>query len=155
MSQTGLSELDASIHKTNVWLKELESQLRWDDRHRAYHALRIVLQTLRDHLPVDKVASLGAQLPMVIRGFYYEGWHPAGKPLKNRRRDAFIQQVGEELDDSADCEDVVRAVFRVLNAHLSLGQADSVKFCLPEELRTLWPEVYKVQINPEFYAGLS
>ena len=27
---------------------------------------------------------LGAQLPMLLRGLYYEGWHMAGKPTKDR-----------------------------------------------------------------------
>jgi anti-anti-sigma factor len=57
----------------------------WEDRHLAYHALRTVLQALRDWLPVDEAAALGAQLPLLIRGFYYEHWHPHGKPVKGRK----------------------------------------------------------------------
>ena len=140
MSQTGLSEFDASIHKTNIWLKDLLMQLRWHDRHRAYHALRVVLHALRDHLPVDQVADLGSQLPMLVRGFYYDGWRPAGKPLKDRKREAFIALVARQFDDpDVDPEKVVGAVFRVLNTHLSAGQVECVMHCLPEELRSLWP----------------
>ena len=140
MSQTGLSEFDASVHKTNIWLKDLLVQLLWHDRHRAYHALRVVLHSLRDHLPVEQVAALGAQLPMVVRGFYYEGWRPSGKPLKSRKREAFLAHVAQQFEDpNIDPEKVVGAVFRVLNNHLSAGEVEGVKHCLPKELRSLWP----------------
>jgi uncharacterized protein (DUF2267 family) len=79
MSLTGLAAFDSSIHLTNGWLKELSEILQWrEDRGRAYLALRAVLHALRDRLTVSEVADLAAQLPMVVRGFFYEGWHPAG-----------------------------------------------------------------------------
>jgi uncharacterized protein (DUF2267 family) len=46
MSQTGLTEFDNAVQKTNIWLKDLMELLRWKDRHRAYFALRVVLHTL-------------------------------------------------------------------------------------------------------------
>jgi hypothetical protein len=69
---------------TNSWLKELMELMGWEDRHRAYHALRVVLHALRDHLTIDEVVTLGAQLPMLVRGFYYEGWHPTPLTLYER-----------------------------------------------------------------------
>lgn len=44
-------------------------ELDWQDRHAAYLALRATLHALRDRLTVEEVAELGAQLPMLIRGF--------------------------------------------------------------------------------------
>jgi len=58
MSHTGLTELDNAVQKTNIWLKDLMERMRWEDRHRAYSALRVVLHALRDHLTVDEVVAL-------------------------------------------------------------------------------------------------
>lgn len=92
MSMTGLEAFDATIQKTNVWLKDIMDELDWDDRHRAYLALRSVLHSLRDRLTVEEATELGAQLPMLIRGSYFEGWKPAGKPIKYDR-EGFLAQV--------------------------------------------------------------
>jgi len=76
MAMTGLKAFDTTIEKTNIWLKEIMQEMNTEDRHRAYNALSSVLHALRDRMPVDEVVQLGAQLPMLVRGFYYEGWDP-------------------------------------------------------------------------------
>jgi len=141
MSYTGLTEFDNAVQKTNVWLKDLMERLEWQDRHRAYVALRVVLHALRDHLTVDEVAALGAQLPMLVRGFYYEGWKPVDKPLRERKKKAFLSHISEAFrDPEVDPEQVVRAVFQVLTDHMTSGEIGGVKHCLPKEIRALWPE---------------
>jgi uncharacterized protein (DUF2267 family) len=141
MSMTGLGVFDRTIHKTNSWLNELMKVLGWNDRHRAYLALRVTLQALRDHLTVEEVAQLGAQLPMLIRGFYYEGRDPTGKPLKERDKEEFLARIEEHFsgDDIADPEQVARAVFTVLSNRPTEGEIEDVKHVLPAELRELWP----------------
>lgn len=69
MPVTSLDTFDTTIHKTNAWLNELRQELGWDDRHAVYLALRATLHALRDRITVEEVAQLGAQLPMLVRGF--------------------------------------------------------------------------------------
>lgn len=142
MSHTGLATFDSTVQTTNTWLGELMDELGWDDRQRAYHAMRAVLHGLRDRLTVDEGAHLSAQLPMLIRGIYYEGWRPAELPSKERTKNAFFQHIASELDTDlagADTEQITRAVFEIVQSHITPGEADNVKLCLPAELKELWP----------------
>lgn len=140
MSTSTVKAFDSTIHKTNTWLKELMSELDWDDYARSYHALRAVLHALRDRLTIEEATDLAAQLPMLIRGFYYEGWNPSGKPIPDRKKDAFLAHVSGEFGDDphVDIEEVTRAVFRVISNHVTSGEIDDIKRCLPRELRALW-----------------
>jgi uncharacterized protein (DUF2267 family) len=140
---TGLSAFDSTLQTTHVWLNELVGLLDWpDDQHRAYLALRAVLHALRDRLSADEAASLAAQLPMLIRGFYYEGWHPHGKPVKERRLEEFLAHIRADFpaDSDFDPEQVPRAVFQLLANHVTAGEIEKVKGTLPAEIRSLWPE---------------
>ncbi len=141
MSATGLKPFDTTLQLTNAWLNELMEELSWPQRERAYHALRAVLHALRDRLPVGEVAALGAQLPLLVRGIYYAGWHPADKPLKGHRREQLLAEVGAAFreDRDVDPERVARAVFQVLERHVTTGEVEGVKHLLPAELRALWP----------------
>jgi len=107
---------DKTVHTTNAWLKEI-MEATGLDRRRAYRALAAVLHALRDRLTVDEVAQLGAQLPILVRGLYYDQWHhPAGKPERLRHKEEFLAAVTAGLDDIGpiDPEDATRAVFAVL-----------------------------------------
>lgn len=145
MSMTGLEVFDTTIHKTHTWLKEIMEELNSEDRHQAYLALRAVLHTLRDRLTVEEAAQLGAQLPMLIRGFYYEGWKPASTPLKERRKEEFLGHIFDyfkttaAFDPDINPEQVTRVVFKVLDRRVTAGEIEDIKHILPPELRELWP----------------
>ncbi|MFW6092747.1 MAG: DUF2267 domain-containing protein [Pseudomonadota bacterium] len=141
MTTTNVPSLERSIQKTQSWLKDISTELGWNDPERGYLALRAVLHTLRDRLPPNEAVDLAAQLPMVIRGFYYEGWHPADKPRKYRHKDEFIEQVRRIAPSITqdEAEKVISAVFHQLSSELDGGEVDEVRNAMPEEVRSLWP----------------
>lgn len=140
MSTTGLEVFDDTLQKTNTWLKEI-MQVLGPDRRRAYTAMRGVLHCLRDRLTVDEAAHLGAQLPMLVRGIYYEGWRPAGKPNKIRSRDEFLAGIARHFEHvrPIDPQDAARAVFQTLEHHVDPGEIADVIQSLPQDIRTMWP----------------
>ena len=142
MSATGLEVFDTTLQKTNRWLNEAMGVLDTKDKHMAYLAFRCTLHALRDRMTVEEVAQLAAQLPMLMRGFYYEGWDPTGKPLKLRTREEFLERVAQELNvrgNGLDPEPLARAVFAVLDERLTDGEIEDLKASLPEKIREIWP----------------
>jgi uncharacterized protein (DUF2267 family) len=131
--------IEHSVEKAHIWLKQIAHELGEEDRHDAYRALRAVLHTLRDRLTVEVAAKLGAQLPTLIRGIYYEDWHPSRTPLTIHDVDAFLEHVAREGHMAGETEAslAVSAVSKVLREHVSEGEIDDVLAVLPAKLRVL------------------
>jgi uncharacterized protein (DUF2267 family) len=141
MSATGLSTFDETVHLSNQWLHELMQAVGWDDKYRTYRLLRATLHALRDRLPAHEAVQLGAQLPMLLRGLYYDGWHMKETPTAERSKSAFLGHIESAFkqDPNADTEGLVRQVFQLLTRRISSGEIDQIKGVLPHEVRALWP----------------
>jgi CBS domain-containing protein len=138
---TRLPVLDSTIQKTHEWLKDITDGLGFPNEKAAFAALRATLHALRDRLPRENAAQLGAQLPLVIRGIYYEGWDFAKEPSKVRHQQEFFDLVAAELAEHPELRDaarVTRVVFGVLAKHLSPGETEKALRALPHEIRELW-----------------
>jgi uncharacterized protein (DUF2267 family) len=94
-------------------------------------------------LTLEEAAHLGSQLPMLVRGIYYEAWRPAANPSRVRSLAEFLTDIGLRLPQAApiDPADAARAVFQTLQAHITPGEIPHVVESLPLEIRQLWPDV--------------
>ena len=139
---TGLDTFDKTVQEFNLWLKDVMERLNTYDRHHAYSTLRAVLHALRDRIGPENAAHLGAQLPMLLRGLFYEGWDPTGKPTKERHDSAFLAHIARELPRAVELGEVEEgacAVLDVLSKHIDRGAAIKLAGILPQDLRRFWP----------------
>ena len=141
MSATGLEVFDKTLQSSNIWLDEIMAELGPDRQH-AWHVLGAVLRGLRDRMPIELVAHLGSQLPILIRGAYYDQWSPRSKPLELRSRDEFFDRVGQALWNTrpVNVQQAVQVVFRTISNHVTEGQVRKVRDSLPRDLASLWPQ---------------
>lgn len=137
----GLGIFDKTEQKTAHWIEGVAKNMGSTDMERSYHVLRSVLHAVRDRLPPNEAVDLGAQMPMLVRGFYYEGWHPADKPERYRHKQDFLAHIADDVPslDPAQRERAATAVFSMLSEELAGGELDHVRQSLPEEVRDLWP----------------
>ncbi|MGC9318728.1 MAG: DUF2267 domain-containing protein [Armatimonadota bacterium] len=143
MEYARLHPFQATLQKSDQWMKDTMEALGPDDPQKAYHALRAVLHALRDRLMPGEVADMAAQMPMLIRGLFLEGWRPTHKPSgEGDTVEEFLTAVNEQLQVPADVgpEDSVKAVFAVLTKRISGGELEDVRAMLPQSLQGLWPE---------------
>ena len=139
MSANGLEVFDKTLETTHVWLKEIMADVG-PDRQVAWKVLSVVLRKLRDRLPLGLAAHLGAQLPILIRGIYYDQFEPSRLPMECDTPAEFEAEIAEWLSDTrpVDPELAIRSVFRVLSHHCSPGQIGKVREALPRGLRQVW-----------------
>jgi uncharacterized protein (DUF2267 family) len=74
---------DKAMSKSNAWLSDLSYELGSENAHLTLVALRAVLHALRDRLPPDEAVDLAAQMPLIIKGVYFDGWDPSATPGKS------------------------------------------------------------------------
>ncbi|HLF78187.1 MAG TPA: DUF2267 domain-containing protein [Dehalococcoidia bacterium] len=142
MSATGLGVFDTTVQKTMTWLKDIMDELHWEDRHRAYLALRGCLHLLRDRLSVEEVAHLGAQLPMLVRGIYYEGWDPTHNPSRERTAAEFAGGLIDYFPQEGrqDYERIMSGCLHVMSRHVDPGITRHVRGVMPHSIADLWQE---------------
>jgi uncharacterized protein (DUF2267 family) len=140
MSAQGLEGLDHTVQLTHIWINDLDKRLDWNDKARSYRLLKAVLHALRDSLHVNEAADLGAQLPGLLRGAYYEQWRPATTPQKLRSIDSLVEYVSEVFrrDPLPDPPKAIMAVFQLLTRKITHGEIEDVRRCLPKKLRDFW-----------------
>lgn len=141
MPTAGLDVFDKTLQITHTWLDEINRQIG-PDRQLAWHVLGTVLRTIRDRLPMDLAAHLGAQLPLLVRGLYYDQWDPQPQPERWRSAEEFCAHLSRDWTALRPIapEKAARAVFHVLNHYVDPGQVTKVREALPETVRVLWPE---------------
>ena len=141
MSAQGLEVIDQSVHLTHEWINELAGRLDWSSKRSALRLMRVTLHRIRDHLVVDEVAQLSAQMPVMIRGFFFEGWVPKDTPIKERRGEEFVAFIEHQMGEATEYRgpDDIKCVFDLLNARISRGEVEDVRASLPQDLRDLWP----------------
>jgi uncharacterized protein (DUF2267 family) len=133
--------LSHAVQQTQIWLKELRDNGDLGDEATAYSVLRAVLHQLRDRLTPEEATDLAAQLPLIIRGAYFEGWQPRHTPEKVRTKEEFLDGIATKLrPHSIDAEAAARDVFALLSHHCDQGEIADVIAQLPHELKALWPE---------------
>jgi uncharacterized protein (DUF2267 family) len=139
MATTGLDVFDKSLQTTNTWLDEVMAEIG-PDRQVAWHVLGTVLRAVRDRVPNELSAHFASQLPLLIRGAYFDQYRILREPLKLRTQEEFCSYVQDRLQNirPVNPRAAVIAVFNVVSRHLPRGQSEKMRDALPAEIQVLW-----------------
>ena len=134
---------DNAQSKSSSWISDLSDHLGWANAPLTLLALRAVLHALRDRLPPDEAVELSAQMPLIIKGVYFDQWDPSATPVRIRTREEFLGLVRTNLQRAArdiDPERLTRAVFKLLSERVCEGEIRDVRSVLPAQVAELWPK---------------
>ena len=143
---------DKHCKEANEWLLEIGDRAGYPDRTDwAYGCLKAVLHTLRDRTTVEEVFQLSAQLPVLIRGIYFEGYKPFGKPDKMNVEE-FMSRIKKELGNSnpVSADDAFRVVLEVLYEKTSKGEMDDIRGQMPKAIQKIWNKYRPLEMEGEW-----
>lgn len=142
MSAKGPASIEHAAQTAHEWVNELAGRLGYASKPNALRLLRTVLHQIRDHLLIDEMSQFSAQLPLLIRGYFFENWVPKRTPIRDRSVESFVGAVEGQMGETEEYrgQQDIRYVFDLLNAHLTAGEIEDVRGSLPAEIRTFWPE---------------
>ena len=135
----GIADFEHGTQMANLWLDDLMECLGWEDRYQAYQSLRFTLRALRDHLLLEQAIQLGTQLPLLLRGVYYEDWSlpppPSGNP---RTTEAFLASIRRHLEayPSIDSEAVTCASLEVIADCITADSIQAMVNTIAQELKS-------------------
>lgn len=114
----------------------------------SYAALRAVLHALRDRLTVQEAADLAAQLPLLVKGIFYDNWNPSGVP-KKIHKDEFLAEIRKSSTFSLErsINDIIVVVAKVLRKHVSEGGLVDVLSVLPKDLSLILKQLERKEVN--------
>jgi len=127
---------DTAVQKGNIWLKDIEKAGSLRSRFQAYAAMRSVLHALRDCLPPAEAVKFSAQLPLLVKGVFFDGWKVAPKPLR-LTREGLHAAIRRGLKDESGVEPGValKAVLSALDRHISPSVLETIQLVLPRDVR--------------------
>lgn len=130
-----------AVQEAQEWLKQVRDYAEGQTSSTPYGVLRAVLHQLRDRLTFEEAFELAAQLPLIIRGVYFEGYQPSHAPEKIRSKQMFFNGVAAKLQPHRVAPDAaIRAVFATLAYRCDAGEVAHVINQLPAELKDMWPK---------------
>jgi uncharacterized protein (DUF2267 family) len=150
MSANGLAVFDRTVEKTHQFINDVAQQIELEDKHIVFIGIKAVLHGLRDRIPLEEAVQLGAQFPVMLAGFYYQGWKPAATPTKERSVGAFVEKIKSNLpqkDYPVEIEVLITGVFAVLAQWVSEGEIVDVANMLPKDIQEFWPQPVVAQLN--------
>jgi uncharacterized protein (DUF2267 family) len=151
--QARVSAFDRTVQKSQEWIRDMHHELAWLNPDGVYHLLRATLQSLRDQMNVDESAQFASQLPLLLRGTFYEGWNPQAKP-KTSSKQEFLSAVRERLgpvgQPNFDLEAGIRVALKVTFQHISPGEARDVMCELKPSLREF---IKSVESRPQTFSA--
>ena len=154
MSATGLDVFDKTLETTNIWLDEIMNDIG-PDRQVAWKVLSVVLHKTRDRLPFELAVHLGAELPLLIRGIYYDQFEPGKQPTHCRNLEDFTNEIGAWLRDTRRISPslAVQAVWATLSRHVPPSEIREVQDALPHDLREFWHAAEEALVMPQLSEG--
>ncbi len=129
-----------TCNKAQIWINEMQKELKRLEGDAIYHLLKAVLQSLRDQMSIHEAAHFSAQLPLILRGSFFEGWNPYVTQQGAQSKDDFVASVKERLGPigitTSELEPSILVALNVIKKHISAGEIKDLVAVVDPSLKT-------------------
>lgn len=130
------------VKEANTWSHELCKYLGIDDVGRANRIFRAVLHAIRDRIHTGEAMHLAAQLPVIWRGIFFEGYH-LHTPVTIRHDKEWLDFIRSKdtFAEMADFPTLAHAhsafvdVMHFLRDHISEGEYKHIEHAMHSEIK--------------------
>jgi uncharacterized protein (DUF2267 family) len=142
----------------NLFLNQLSDELNMaENKPRTLRILKAVFHAIRNRISAEESTHFIAQLPMVLKALYVDGWKIGQKTTHRSTHQDFIEDV-YQLSGGAEgafkrkdeVERYVRAVLDSLSHYISEGEMADIAAMLPPQLRPYFQQ-YRMEGQSVFY----
>lgn len=139
--RTGVEALDRSLLQTQQWVAAVDARMNARHPRLSMTVLQSTLQALREQLDPAQAARFADQLPLPLKGAFFEGWRP-GAMHPAADREAFLARIEATSFRriGLSLERAVKAALEVIAGQLPAADVAVIVAALPEDLTTLRPE---------------
>jgi uncharacterized protein (DUF2267 family) len=117
-----------------------------EDTDQAFRVTKAVLHTLRDRITPEESLHLIAQLPLILKGIYVDGWKIRKEVPSMDHISQFLEAVrnhqpGTEEKDFPDDQQTLNHVFavlRIMRTYVDAGESEDIAAQLPRPLAALF-----------------
>lgn len=125
-----------------TWLHQLCDYLGIDDEQKAARIFKAVLHAIRDRIPSGEAVHLAAQLPIIWKGIYFDGFTLHNNPVRIRNEEQWLEFIRSkdafaEQADFPTLDHVYYAfqdVMNFLRDHISEGQYNQIAQAIHSEI---------------------
>jgi uncharacterized protein (DUF2267 family) len=129
------------------WINEISIRAGFPSRPDwAYSALKSVLHSIRDRSTIEEIFQFAAQLPLIIKGIFFEGYNPSGKPVKLNSEE-FMMRIRKDMGTANEIPagEAFRVVLELLYEKTSTGEMNQLRGLMPKDIQKLWDKAYPQQ----------
>lgn len=124
------------------WVKEIGEEMHIP-ADKAVRIIRVVLHATRNHVPLNESFHLLAQLPIVWKGIYVDGWNPAQtfqrldgwKGYLDTIRSEDKTLAGYDFGNDQQAKKMVLSVWKLISAHISKTELTHICNTMPREIK--------------------
>ena len=129
----------------NLFLSQLADELNMPkNKTRTLHILKAVLHGIRNRISPEESAQFIAQLPMLLKAVYVDGWQIGKHQKRINTFGEFVNEVydlggaykGLAFGDRIETERGIQSVFKILKNYISEGEFNDVLASMPTKLRS-------------------